>query len=139
MIPATIAPRSGRTTMASYMPPLPLHQIDIFNRNRAAVAVIGDQDRQADRGFRCRDREHDQRIDLPDDVAEEARERDQVDVDGEQNELDRHQDDDDVLAVEKDAQNPQREQDRADRKIVPEPDCHDSPCPDLTLTTSMAL
>src|ERR1700687_5300994 len=95
------APSSGRKTMASYMPPLALHQIDVFDRDRAAVAVIGDQDGKPDRGFRRRDREHNQRVDLADDVAEEGRERHQVDVDREQDELDRHQDDDDVLAVEK--------------------------------------
>jgi len=57
----------------------PFNQIDVFNRDRAAIAVIGDQDRQADRGLGRRNREHDQGIDLADDVAEEARERDKVD------------------------------------------------------------
>src|SRR6185436_3791775 len=91
--------------------------------------------------------EHDQREDLADDVAEKRRERHQVDVDGEQDQFDRHQDDDDVLAVEKDAENPEREQDRSDRQIVSEPDGHCThsgasascrPCPDATLRTLMA-
>src|SRR5208282_1599503 len=133
-----MAPRSGRTTMASYMP-LTLHQIDVRNRDRAAVAEIGDEDREPDRGFRRRDREHKQRIDLADDVAQKTRERDQVDVDGEQNELDRHQDDDNVLAVEKDSQNPEREQHCANRQIMAEPDGHDSPCPGFTLMISIAV
>src|SRR6202050_25489 len=124
MAPAMTAPSSGRKTMASYMPPLAFHQIDVFNRNRATVAEIGDENRKSDRSLRCRHREHDQRIDLADDVAEETRERHQVEVDGEQDELDRHQDDDDVLAVEEDAQNPEREQDRGDRQIMAEPDRH---------------
>src|SRR5580704_10315498 len=142
MAPAMMAPSSGRKTMASYMLPLALHQIDVFNRDRAAVAEIGDEDGEPDGGFRRRHREHDQRIDLADDVAEEGRKRHQVDVDGEQDELDRHQDDDDVLAVEEDAQDAEREQDRGDREIVTEPDHHGSPpspCPDLTLTTSIAV
>ena len=53
--------------------------------------------------------------------------------------LDRHQNDDHVLAVEEDAQNAKREHGRGNRKIVAEPDDHDSPCPDFTLTISMAL
>jgi len=39
-------------------------------------------------------------------VAEIGREGDQVDIDGKQNELDRHQNDDDVLAIENDAATP---------------------------------
>src|SRR5580692_2174616 len=139
MAPAMMAPSSGRKTMASYMLPLALHQIYVFDRDRAAVAEIGDQDGEPDCRLRRRHREHDQRIDLTDDVAEEGRERHQVDVDGEQDELDRHQDDDDVLAVEEDAQDPEREQDRGDRQVMAEPDDHCSPCRDLTLTTSIAV
>src|SRR5579863_4795079 len=139
MTPAMTAPSSGRTTMASYTP-LSFHQIDVVDRDRTAVAVISDQDRQSDRGFRRRNGEHDQRIDLTDDVAQKARKRHEVDVDREQNELDRHQDDDDVFAVEKDAENPEREQDRRDGQIMTEPDGHDeSPCPVFTWTTSIAL
>ena len=80
-----------------------------------------------------------QREDLADEVAEEGRERDQVDVDREQDQLDRHQDDDHVLAVEEDAEDAEREQDRGDGEVVAEPDGHDSPCPDRTLTTSIAV
>ena len=56
----------------------------------------------------------------------------------EQDELDRHQDDDDVLAVEENPHHAEREQDGADGEIVTEPDDHDSPCPDFTWTTSIA-
>src|SRR5690242_21452222 len=41
------------------------------------------------------------REDLADHVVQHHRERDEVDVDGEQHQLDRHHDDDDVLAVQK--------------------------------------
>src|SRR6202166_2004063 len=126
---------------------LTLHQIDVFNRDRAAVAVIHHQHRKTDRGFGGGYREHQQREHLADDVAEEGRERHQVDIDSQQDQLDRHQDDDDVLAVEKDAENPQREQDGADRKIVSETDGHCThsaasascrPWPEATLRTLIA-
>src|SRR5512146_372428 len=71
-----------------------------------------------------------------------AGEGDQVDVDRQQDQLDRHQDDDDVLAVEEDAENSKREQDGGDRQIMSEPDGHvllPRPCPDRTLTTSIAV
>src|SRR5262249_27485236 len=68
------------------------------------------------------------------------RERDEVDVDREQDQLDRHQDDDDVLPVKKDAQDAQREQDRSDRKIMSEPDGHRQiPCPGCTLRISIEV
>src|ERR1700730_1349030 len=119
--------------------PSTLHQIHVLNRDRAAVAVIGDENGKPDRGFRRRHGEHDQCIDLADNVAEEGGESDEIDIHRKQNELDRHQNDDDVLAVEEDAENPEREQDRGDGKVVAEPDDHDSPCPDFTLTTSIAV
>src|SRR5580658_6752253 len=116
-----MAPSSGRTTMASYMPLSAFQQINVFDRDRTAVAEIGDQNGKPDGGLGGGDREYDQRINLTDDVAKKARERHQVDVDAEQNELDRHQDDDDVLAVEKDAEDAKREQDRGDRQVMAEP------------------
>ncbi len=51
-----------------------------------------------------------------------AENADEVDVDGQQDQLDRHQDDDDVLAVEKDAEHAEGEQDGADGQEVTEPD-----------------
>src|SRR6478672_11817120 len=120
-----MAPSSGRKTIAWTIARLTLHQIDVLNRDRAAVAEIDHQDGKTDRGFGGRNREHQQREDLADDVAEEGRER--------------H--DDDVLAVQEDAEDPEREQDRADRQIVSEPDRHfthsaasasESPCPGVT-------
>src|SRR6266478_6924688 len=126
---------------------LTLHQIDVFNRDRAAVAEVHHQHRQTDRRFRRGHRQHQQREHLADDVAQEGRERHQVDVDGEQDQFDRHQDDDDVLAVEKDDENAEREQNRADRQIMSETDRHCThsgasascrPWPEATLRTLMA-
>src|SRR5579883_761782 len=148
MIPARMAPSSGRKTIAWIIAGSALHQIDVFNRDRAAVAEIHHQDRKSDRGLGGRNRQHQERKDLADDVAEEGRERHQVDVDGEQDQLDRHQDDDDVLAVQEDAEDAEREQDRPDRQVMPESNRHCthsaasascSPWPDATLRTAMAI
>src|SRR3712207_8885549 len=51
-----------------------------------------------------------------------SREGDEVDVDGEEDQLDGHQDDDDVLAVQEDSEHPEGEQDRGDGEIVVEAD-----------------
>src|SRR6476620_3092981 len=145
--PASIAPISGRKTIAWIIDALALHQIDVFNRDRAAVAEVHHQHCQTDRRLRRRHRQHQQREYLPDDVAEEGRKRHEVDVDRQQDQLDRHQDDDDVLAVEEDAEDPEREQDRADGEVMSKPDRHfthsaasesRSPCPEATLRTLMA-
>src|SRR4051812_31512823 len=103
-----------------------LHDVDVLNRDGSAIAVEHDEDRQSDRGFGGRDRQHDQGEDLAGDVAQMGREGDEVDVDGEQDQLDRHQDDDHVLAVEKDAENAEREQHGGDGQVVVQPDHADS-------------
>src|SRR6266704_1250431 len=121
------------------MPRSALHQVDVLDRDRAAIAVISDQNGEPDGRFRRRHGEHQQRVDLADQIAEKGREGDEVDVDREQDQLDRHQDDDDVLPIEEDAKNAEREQDRRDGEIVAEPDHHDSPCPGRTLTISIAV
>src|SRR5215471_12668975 len=127
------------------MPRSALHQVDVLDRDRATIAVVGHQDGEPDRCFRRRDGEHQERKDLTDHVAEERRERDEIDVDREQDQLDRHQDDDHVLPVEEDAEDAEREQDGSDREIVAEADGHDpSPCPQSpwparTFTTSIAV
>src|ERR1700676_3155799 len=97
------APRSGRKTIAWYISAL--HHVDVLDRDRAAIAVEGNDDGKPDRRFGGGDGEHDQGEDLADEIAQEGGEGDEVDVDGEQNQLDRHQDDDDVLAVDEDAEN----------------------------------
>ena len=55
-------------------------------------------------------------------ITEELREGDKVDVDGEQHQLDRHQNDDDVLAIDENARHADGEEDRRDAEIVSEPD-----------------
>ena len=76
------------------------------------VAEQHDQDREADRRLGRRDGQDEEHEHLPGEVAEEVRERDEVEVDREQHQLDRHQQHDHVLAVEEDADHADREQDR---------------------------
>src|SRR6478672_1733431 len=119
---------------------LALHQIDVLNRDRAAVAVEHDQNGKPDRRFRRCNRQHQQRVDLSNDVAKMGREGDEIDVDCEQDQLDRHQDDDDVFAVQENTEDPQREQDCGNRQKVTEANGHvllPRPCPDRTFTTSI--
>src|SRR5437660_8365724 len=94
-----------------------LQQIDVIDRDRAAVAEIGDQNGKPDGGFGGRHGQHQERIDLPDQVAQMGGERNQIEINRKQDQLDRHQDDDDVLAVEEDAENAEREQDRDNGQI----------------------
>ena len=54
----------------------------------------------------------------------EARKGDQVDVHGQQNKFYRHQDDDDVLAIEDDPGHADGEQDRCNDQIVGQADYH---------------
>src|ERR1051326_4585302 len=122
--PAMAQPSSGRKTIAWYIARSALHHAHVFDPDRAAIAVIGDENGEADRGLGGGHREHDQREHLADQIAEMRRERHEVDVDREQDQLDRHQDDDDVLAVEENAEDAHREQDGAHREIMPEPDRH---------------
>src|SRR6266851_1184160 len=118
--PAMKAPSSGRK-MAAIVTRSALHQMDVFDRDGAAVAEI-DDDGEADRRLRRGHGQHEHGEDLADQIAEKGREGDEVDVDGEQHQLDRHQDDDDVLAVEENTEDPQREQDRGNRQVMGEAD-----------------
>src|SRR5215468_6258681 len=121
------------------MPWSAFHEIDVLNRNRAAVAEIGNEDRETNGGLRGRNRQHQERKNLADEIAEIGRKRHEVDIDRQQYQFDRHQNDDDVFAVEEYSEYPERKQDGANRQVMSQPDCHDRPCPDLTLTTSIAL
>src|SRR5947209_2431039 len=58
--PAMRKPRSGRKTMATITRSA-LHRIDVFNRDRAAIAVISDEHGKADRRLCRRDSEDEQR------------------------------------------------------------------------------
>src|SRR5215470_9489480 len=69
--PAMIQPSKGRKRMVWYIRPAsPLHQIDVLNSDRSAVAEIDDHDRQSDRRLRGGDSQDQKRIDLPHQIAE---------------------------------------------------------------------
>src|ERR1700730_15909890 len=136
--PAMNAPKSGRKT-AAIVTGSAFHRVDVFDGDGAAVAEIDDEDGEADRRLRRGHGQHEHGEDLPDEIVQEIGEGDEVDVDGEQHQLDRHQNDDDVLAVQEDAEDAEREQDRGDREIVSEADLEhfgQTPCPGRTLTIS---
>src|SRR4051812_45616893 len=134
--PAMIAAIRGRKTTATAKASA-LHHVDVFDPDRATVAEIDDEDSEADRRFRRRYGQHEHRKGLADQVVQKDREGDKIDADGEQHQLDRHQHDDHVLAVEKDAEDPEREEDRSYRQVMREADRHQSvPAPSGTLTTS---
>src|ERR1700681_4540531 len=85
--PATKAARSGRRT-ATMLTLSALHQVDVFDFDGAAVAEIDDKDGEPDRRLGGGDRQHEHGEDLADEIVQEGREGDEVDVDGEQDELD---------------------------------------------------
>src|SRR4249919_1483468 len=131
--PARIAPSSGASTIASNTdfeitmlllsmstPGIAsaLQRVDVGDVDRAPVAEQGDQDRQADRGLGRGDSQDEEHEHLAGGVAEFARKRDEIDVDREQQQLDRHQQHDHVLAIEEDAGEADAEQRRAQREIV---------------------
>src|SRR6516165_4928350 len=108
--PAMIAARRGRKTTATAKRSA-FHHINVLNRDRASVAEIDDEDREPDRCFCCRNRQHEHGEGLTDEIAQKNRERDEVDADGKQHQFDRHQHDDDVLAVQENPEDAQRKQD----------------------------
>src|SRR5690606_39072575 len=124
--PAMMLPNSGASTTAINrllervisICGSALQRIDFADIDGAAGTEQGHQDRQADRGLgrgHGHDEEHEQ---LPGGIAQLAREADEVDVDRKQHQLDRHQQDDDVLAVEEDAGDADAEQHRAQREVM---------------------
>src|SRR5690606_11723755 len=98
----------------------PLERVQFGDVDRAPVAEQRDQDREPDRRFRRGHRQDEEHEDLPRLVAEVAREGDEVDVHRQQHQCDRHQQDDDDLAVEEDARDADAEQHRAQREVVAE-------------------
>src|SRR5215472_10212463 len=104
--PAITAATRGRKTTAAAKRST-LHHIDVFDRDRAAIAEIDDENGETDRRLGRRDRQHEHGEGLADEIAEEHRERHEVDADRKQHQLDGHQHDDDVFAIEEDTENPE--------------------------------
>src|SRR6476660_7504472 len=76
----------------------PLQQVDLVGLHRFFVAEQRDEDAQPDGGLGYRVGNDEDHEDLPAHVLQMLRESDQVDVDGVQDQLDRHQDNDDVAS-----------------------------------------
>src|ERR1700742_4966281 len=95
--PEIKAPPSGaKTAMAKNMRSA-LHQVDVLNLDRSAVTEIDDDNGETDRRLGRGDRQHQHGHHLPGQIVLRRGEGDQVEVDRQQDQLDRHQDDDDVL------------------------------------------
>src|SRR5690554_1198342 len=130
--PASIAPASGASTMASNtdlesvnsMPGIgsTLHHVDFGDVDRAPVAEKRDHDRQADGGLCSGDGQDEEHEHLARRITELPRERHEVDVHRQQHQLDAHQQHDDVLAVDEDAGNGDAEQHRGQREVMSERD-----------------
>src|SRR4051794_16503872 len=129
--PATMLPSNGaRTTARSRFLEISrpvigasaFQTIDFGHVDRVPGAEQGDQDGQADGGLRGGHGQDEEHEDLPVRITELARERDEVDVHRQQHQLDRHQQHDDVLAVEEDAGDADAEQHRAQREQVAQGD-----------------
>src|SRR3989304_6908893 len=95
-----------------------LERIQVLDVDRGAIAKDHDQDREADGRFRRGHGQNKEHEHLSGDVAEKMRKRDEVRVDGQQHQLDRHQQDDQILPVKKNTDDAEREQDRAKYQIM---------------------
>src|SRR5688500_9277913 len=123
IVELTTKPRNGNSGISASMSPL--QGREGIRVQRLAVPEQGDDQRQADRGFGRRHRDHEERDDLAGDVAVVAPERDEAQVDGVQHDLDREQDRDHVLPQEH-AGAADGEQQRRHNQVVAERD-HESP------------
>src|SRR5213078_3193638 len=92
-MPATIAATSGASGMTSsrlgsiFDTRSALQCAQVFDVDRAALAEQHDEDREAYRRFRGSDSQHEEHEDLPVDVAQETRERHEIEVHREQQQL----------------------------------------------------
>src|SRR5476649_743648 len=103
---------------------LTLEAIQVFHIDGVQITEHDHQDREADRRFgggHGQDEEHDY---LPCGVAQVMRERDEVHVHRQQHQFDGHQQDDDVLAVQENTDDGDREQNRAEYEVVSERESH---------------
>src|SRR5688572_6172119 len=96
--------------------------VEILDVDGIDAAEEHDQYREPDRRLRGGNRQDEEDEYLPGSVAQEMRESDEIHVDGEQHELDRHQEDDHVLAVQEDPDDRNGEKNGREHEIVRERD-----------------
>jgi hypothetical protein len=80
----------------------------VFRLRKSTTSIA-----EPDRRLGGRDGQYEKHENLTGRIVEIMRERDEVHVDREQHQLDRHQQDDDVLAIQEDSDHAESEQDRA--------------------------
>src|ERR1035437_653960 len=88
--PAVAEPNSGAKTATANSIDSALHQVDVLDLNRAAIAEIDDHDGEPDRRLGGGDGEGEHDEHLADHVVEGRREGHEVQIGGEQDQLDRH-------------------------------------------------
>src|SRR5512140_3557585 len=101
-----------------------LEGVEFVDQEVGLVAEQQHQDRQADRRLRRGDRQDEEHEDLSVHVAQVIGERDEVHVDGQQHQLDRHQQHDQVAPVQEDADHREAEQHGAQREEMSEGESH---------------
>src|ERR1700727_1637614 len=100
--PARMAPMRGAKT-AINVNMSTLHQCHVLDLDRATVTEIDNQNGETDRGLGGGYGKYEHGENLADHVMQSARESDEIEIGRQQNKLDRHHDDDDVLSVHENA------------------------------------
>src|SRR6476620_180963 len=105
---------------------LALECVQIFDVDGVEIAEQHNKDRQADCGFRGGHSEDEENEDLSGGIAEIMRERDEIHVHRKQHQFNRHQQNDDVLAVEENTDDGDRKQDRAEDQVMSKSQSHNA-------------
>src|SRR5579859_1816544 len=95
----------------------PFEEVHFVSEESFAVTEEGDDDAKPDRGLCSGVRDDEEGENLPGNVAEVTRKGDEVDVDGIEDHLDGHQDDDDVAARD-DADGADQEERQAEEQVM---------------------
>src|SRR5260221_6140583 len=114
----------------------PFEEVHLVGEDGFAVAEESDDDAKADGGFRGSVGDDEEGEYLPGNVAKVAREGDEVDVDGVEDQLDGHEHDDDVAARD-DADGADQEQREAQEQVVA--DGHHASVLFLAITTAPTI
>src|SRR3954468_7215358 len=93
-----------------------LEGAQVFDIDAASLAEQHDEDGEADGGLRRGHGQHEEHEYLPVDVAEVTRERHEVEIHGEQQQLDAHQQENEVLPIDEHAGDRDREQHARDEQ-----------------------
>jgi hypothetical protein len=106
------------SVVAISQPAVAFELIEILDIDRVEAAEQGHKNSQTNCCFRCRNCKHEEHENLSVNVTEIMRERDKIRVHRQQHQLNRHQDDDDVAPIEKNANDRDRKEDRAEDEVM---------------------